>query len=134
MLEVDWRLYLASDQPGYFEICALDPELAAHLSASTMAVFIDRPYANKILKKHNFLVEQLSSMKMTIERGVAIADKDRHVTFFYKNSAKQYFKASIKVTRNLDEIFLCTFHKIRAEEFQRKMRQLANKPLLREGK
>ena len=134
MLEQDWRTYLASDEPGYFQICLLDPELAAHLGANTLAVLIDRTYVEKIFKKHNIVMEHLPFIQMAILQGVAIQDDDRHITFFYRNPEKQHFKASIKVTASQEEILLCTFHKIRIQEFERKLRQLKNKPLLRKHK
>ena len=134
MLEQDWRTYLASDEPGYFQICLLDPELAAHLGANTLAVLIDRTYVEKIFKKHNIVMEHLPFIQMAILQGAAIQDDDRHITFFYRNPEKQHFKASIKVTASQEEILLCTFHKIRIQEFERKLRQLKNKPLLRKHK
>ena len=70
-------------------------------------------------------------IQMAIQQGVAIQDEDRHITFFYRNAENQHFKASIKVTASQEEILLCTFHKIRIQEFERKMRQLKDKPLLR---
>jgi hypothetical protein len=131
MLEQDWRTYLASEEPGYFQICLLDPELSAHLRANTLAVLIDRTYVEKIFQKHNIAVEDLPFIQMAIQQGVAIQDDDRHITFFYRNPEKQHFKASIKVTASQEEILLCTFHKIRIQEFERKIRQLKDKPLLR---
>ena len=131
MLERDWRTYLASEEPGYFQICLLEPELAAHLHARTFAVLIDRTYVDKLFQKHNIALEHLPLIQMAIQQGVAIQDEDRHITFFYRNAENQHFKASIKVTASQEEILLCTFHKIRIQEFERKMRQLKDKPLLR---
>ena len=131
MLEQDWRTYLASEEPGYFQICLLEPELAAHLHARTFAVLIDRTYVDKLFQKHNIALEHLPLIQMAIQQGVAIQDEDRHITFFYRNAENQHFKASIKVTASQEEILLCTFHKIRIQEFERKMRQLKDKPLLR---
>ena len=131
MLEQDWRTYLDSEEPGYFQICLLDPELSAHLRANTLAVLIDRTYVEKIFQKHNIAVEDLPFIQMAIQQGVAIQDDDRHITFFYRNPEKQHCKASIKVTASQEEILLCTFHKIRIQEFERKIRQLKDKPLLR---
>jgi hypothetical protein len=130
-LEQEWRTYLARKEPGYFQICLLDPELAAHLGARTLAVFIDRAYVDKLFQKHHISIEHLPLIRLAIQRGVAIQDEDRHITFFYRNSEKQHFKASIKVTASHEEILLCTFHKIRLQEFERKLRQLKGKPLLR---
>ena len=131
MLERDWRTYLASEEPGYFQICLLEPELAAHLHARTFAVLIDRTYVDKLFQKHNIALEHLPLIQMAIQQGVAIQDEDRHITFFYRNAENQHFKASIKVTASQEDILLCTFHKIRIQEFERKMRQLKDKPLLR---
>ena len=131
MLEQDWRTYLASEEPGYFQICLLEPELAAHLHARTFAVLIDRTYVDKLFQKHNIALEHLPLIQMAIQQGVAIQDEDRHITFFYRNAENQHFKASIKVTASQEEILLCTFHKIRIQDFERKMRQLKDKPLLR---
>ena len=131
MLEQDWLTYLASEEPGYFQICLLDPELAAHLRARTLAVHIDRAYIDKLFQKHNIAREDLPLIQMAIQQGVAIQDDDRHITFFYRNLGNQHFKASIKVTASQEEVLLCIFHKIRSQEFERKMRQLKHKPLLR---
>ena len=79
-------------------------------------------------------MEHLPFIQMAILQGAAIQDDDRHITFFYCNPEKQHFKASIKVTASQEEILLCTFHKIRIQEFERKLRQLKNKPLLRKHK
>ena len=131
MFEQDWRTYLANEEPGYFQICLLEPELAAHLHARTFAVLIDRTYVDKLFQKHNIALEHLPLIQKAIQQGVAIQDEDRHITFFYRNAENQHFKASIKVTASQEEILLCTFHKIRIQEFERKMRQLKDKPLLR---
>ena len=131
MVEQDWRTYLASEEPVYFQICLLEPELAAHLHARTFAVLIDRTYVDKLFQKHNIALEHLPLIQKAIQQGVAIQDEDRHITFFYRNAENQHFKASIKVTASQEEILLCTFHKIRIQEFERKMRQLKDKPLLR---
>lgn len=131
MLKEQWLADRTNDQPRYFEVCTLAPELVAHLGATTATVFISRAYLDKILKKHNISLGDLPIIKMAIDRGIAISDKDKHLTFFYESASKQHFKATIKATGNLDEIFLCTFHKIRLEEVERKLRQLADKRLFR---
>ena len=66
MLQKEWRTFLASEGPGYFEICVLEPELATHLRATTATVFIDRIYVKKVLSKHNVSVADLLSIQQTI--------------------------------------------------------------------
>jgi len=102
MLEQDWLTYLASEEPGYFQICLLDPELAAHLRARTLAVHVDRAYIDKLFQKHNIAREDLPLIQMTIQQGVAIQDDDRHITFFLpqpRESAFQGFNQGDSLSR-----------------------------------
>jgi len=134
MLDNELQTLLSRDEPGFVSLCLLDSELVAHLQAETATVHIYRSCIDKVLEKHRISHEEISIIKTSIERGLAICDKEMHITFFYKHSSHQYFKTSIKVTTSLDEVVVCTFHKIRIEEFKRKMRRLKDKPLLRPHK
>ena len=131
MLDNEWRALVSRDEPSFIRVCLLDSELVAHLQAKTETVRIYRSCIDKITGKHRISYEEISIIKTSIERGIAICDKKMHITFFYKHSSRQYFKTSIKVTTSLDEVVVCTFHKVRTEEFERKMRRLKDKPLLR---
>jgi hypothetical protein len=134
MLDNEWRTLVSRDEPGFIRVCLLDSELVAHLQAKTETVRIYRSAIDKILGKHRFSHEDLSIIKPSIERGIAICDREMHITFFYKHSSCQYFQTSIKITKKLDEVIVCTCHKIRFKDFERKMRQLKDKPLLRPHK
>lgn len=121
----DWKKFLQVGQDREIEIAQLSQGLADHLEASSRNVILHHSYALKAFEKHNTPADQFPMIFETVDRGIPIADRPLHITFFYydKTEWDSWFQVSVKRAEENRRIYLCTFYKQKDIEVQRKLRK-----------
>ena len=125
MLSRNWLAFLQAHEPRCIGVCLVDDTIREHLKAQTSLVQIDRGYVLKILTKHMISTDELWRIGATINKGIAIEDKNNRVTFIHEapSDSGQYFQATIKIAASRNEIYVCTFHRLRPAEKRRRLRE-----------
>jgi hypothetical protein len=94
MLSRNWLAFLQAHEPRCIGVCLVDDTIREHLKAQTSLVQIDRGYVLKILTKHRISTDELWRIG-----------------------------ATIKIAASRNEIYVCTFHRLRPAEKRRRLRE-----------
>ena len=86
---------------------------------------MDHYYALKSAHKHRLTPDHFHLLSATLQHGRVVADKPRHLTFFYLDyiSYQQWFQATIKCNKAENELWVVTFHPASHKEVRRKMKK-----------
>lgn len=122
MLERDWRLFLLKGAGKEPAIAQVAQDIADHLGAASRSVHLHHEYALKATVKHGVRPADLSLIWDTIDRGVAIADRPLHVTF-YMREGSGYWQVTIKRAFETRRLYVATFYRLRASDAERKLRR-----------
>lgn len=127
----DWRKFLEIGA-GKEIACAqlLPDEVLAHLEPLSDKLFIGHDAAMKSVTKHRLDVEHFSLIFDTVERGMTLADRDRHVTFLHETELG-WFQVTVKCALASRRLYVATFYQTRERDVRSKRRRY---PLLRDEK
>ena len=120
----DWKKFFEVGRDRQIQPAQVPIQIAEYLEASSRNVILHHDYVLKAVKKHNVPFEQFPMIFETIDRGVAIKDKPKHVTFFHYDETEwnRWFQVTIKVAGEDRKIYLCTFYKTKEKEVRRRQK------------
>ena len=133
MSESDWLLFLAQASDRDLQtVGQLSRTLTEFIGAETSVVQIERSYVVKLIEKHAISTSMLPLMKLAIEAGYAYSDREHHLTFLLllREDPGGSVKLLLKVTRNKQQILVCTVFKLRTSEFRRLLKRASQIGLL----
>ncbi len=116
----DWALFLQHGQ-GKEIACAqlMSPEIVDHLGAASDTLYIGHECAMKAVGKHGLSPEHFALIFDTVEFGMALDDRPRHVTFLHQ-TALGWFQVTIKRAEVSRRLYVATFYKTNLKEVTRK--------------
>jgi hypothetical protein len=119
----DWKKFLEVGQDREIAIAQVSQYYAEYLGASSRNLILHHTYALKAFEKHNTPPEQFPMIFETVDRGVAIADRERHLTFFHLDKTEwgSWFQVTIKCAEESKRLYVCTFYKQKEKEVVRKL-------------
>jgi hypothetical protein len=117
--------FLEEGRDREIEIAQISQALANHLGASTRKLILHHAYALKAFEKHRTPPEQFPMIFETVDRGVPIADRPRHITFLHCDEFEwnSWFQVTIKMAGDNRRLYLCTFYKQKGAEVRRKLKK-----------
>lgn len=121
----DWERFYRVGHGSAITIAQLSQEMADHLGASSRAVTVHHDVLRKAVEKHSLTPAHFPMIFETVDLGRALADRDKHVTFFYFEEYVfgRWFQVTVKCGGEARRLFVATFHKQKAEEVARKTRK-----------
>lgn len=127
----DWQQFLKIGA-GREIACAqlLSDEVLTHLEPASDKLFIGHDAALKAVTKHHLAAEHFPLIFDTVERGMALADKDRHVTFLHETELG-WFQVTVKCALASRRLYVATFYRTRERDVRSKRRRFL---LLRDEK
>lgn len=127
----DWRMFLEIGA-GREIACAqlLSDEVLLHLEPASDMLFIGHDAAIKAVTKHRLEPDHFPIIFDTVERGMALADRERHVTFLHE-SEFGWFQVTIKCALASRRLYVATFYQTRERDVRSKRRRFR---LLRDEK
>ena len=127
----DWQKFLEIGA-GKDIACAqlLSDEVLEHLDPLSDKLFIGHDTALKAVSKHRLGPEHFPLIFDTVERGMALADRDRHVTFLHETDLG-WFQVTVKCALASRRLYVATFYQTRERDVQSKRRRFR---LLRDEK
>lgn len=94
-------------------IAQVAPHCVAYLGAISDKLYLDPLYARKAAEKHGLSPAHFNVIWAAVENGIAIADRERHVSFYlFDEAARRWFQVSIKCASDTKKLYLATFHRI----------------------
>jgi hypothetical protein len=123
MYERDWREFLLKGHGREPAIAQVSPQIVAHLGAASHFVHLHHAYALKATIKHAMHPRELALIWDTIERGVAIADRPGHVTFYMRHAGGQWLQVTVKCAADTRRMYVSTFYKLRGKDAERKLKR-----------
>jgi hypothetical protein len=121
MQPVDWFVFVASGVPKHVSVTRIGSDLCQSIGCSSDLVKMDHHYALKSTHKHRFQPDHFQVLTETIARGRVIADRQKHLTFFYLDRVMfgHWFQATIKRNERATELWVATFHQASEKEVLR---------------
>jgi hypothetical protein len=123
MTEEEWFSFITTGKPPIISVTRLASELCQTIKATTNLVQIRHDYALKTLSHHNVLPHHFRHLTWGIERGRAISDRQKHLTFFWLDSYAGWFHITIKTNERRDELWVSTFHKTTESKTRGKLKK-----------
>ena len=120
----DWRLFLEQGSGKEIAVATAPAEVVSHLQAPSAKVWIHHDYVLKALREHDLPLEAFCHLFDVVDRGVSVADKERHVTFFYE-SPLGWLHLTIKKALASERLYVCTLYKSNAREVARRVRKFS---------
>lgn len=120
----DWRYFLERGQGKEIEIAQLSDQMTAHLGASSKNVILAHEYAVKAAIRHRMPAEQFPMIFETVDHGIALADRELHITFLYHDKVEwdRWFQVVVKRSFETKRIYISTFYKTKPTEVARKLK------------
>jgi hypothetical protein len=125
MEPIDWFLFVESGQPQHVSIARIHADLCALVRCSSNLVRMDHHYALKCARKHRLTADHFHLLPEMLRHGRIVADKPRHLTFFYFDyiTYRQWFQATIKTNEAENELWVVTFHAASDKDVRRKIKK-----------
>ncbi len=123
MREKDWQGFLNRGAGREIAVAQLAPALVSHLGAADDKVYLHHDYAAKAVNKHGLSAMHFPLIFDTIDFGIAVADRDRHLSFFYfdKETNLGWFQVTVKLALT-GKLYVATFYKQRQAEVARRLK------------
>ena len=85
---------------------------------------LDRDYATKLIKKHRIDRWQFEEIQNTIDKGICILEPPNKVLFLYvKDKIRPViYTLIVKTDYTRNALWLVTFHRIKKEQFTKRLR------------
>jgi hypothetical protein len=111
-MPIDWLQFVARGEPQVAVVAKLPPDLCWHIGASNSLVRMRHDYALKLHHKHKFTIDEFPLLPIAIDLGRVISDQTRRLTFYYfeRVISNRWYQATIKTTRDGNEMWVMTFH------------------------
>lgn len=123
MLERDWLDFLKRGHKP-IKIAQVPAFCVKHLGAISDKLHLDPMYARKAAGKHGLSPAYFNLIFDGVERGVAIADRANHVSFYYLDPlSNKWFHIAIKCSGDTNELFLATFHRTTDGKFKNRLKK-----------
>ncbi len=105
--------FLESDASGLVVVAKVPADIQAHLGAKTTRIFLSSDTRDSH-KKHNWTSEDFALLQDLLDHGEVRTDRDNHVVVAHINGVWRY--AAVKVTGDQKEVYLSSFHRMRAKQ------------------
>lgn len=105
--------FLESDASGLVVVATLPADIQAHLGARTTRVFLSSDTRDSH-KKHKWTSEDFALLQDLLDHGEVRTDRDNHVVVAHIDGIWRC--AVIKVTGDRKEVYLSSFHRMRAKQ------------------
>jgi hypothetical protein len=103
-------------------IAQVSAEIARYLGATSDKVYLHHDYLVKAIERHGLRITDFMFLFDVVDFGVALADRERHVTFMYL-TPRGWFQISIKRALVSGRLYICTFYKTNLIEYRRKTKK-----------
>ncbi|MEO9683646.1 MAG: hypothetical protein ABJF86_16990 [Tateyamaria sp.] len=128
--DLDWHRIANGDVYGPIEVGEIEYWLAVHIGAAVCKVQMNRPYIQKLRYKHNLDPKELAMMAgmMAVSHGPPISENNSRWTFLrYDEDMRRYYKLGLKMTDGGKELWICRFHRLSKNEYNRLLRKSLKK-------
>lgn len=111
-----WISFVHSGVPPVTAIATLEDSLRRAISTSAAIIRIRHDYALKICHKHKLSIDEFMMLPRSINLGRAVLDDNnperiKHLSFFYRETGRDWYHAAVKTTLQGSELWIRTFHR-----------------------
>jgi hypothetical protein len=127
MTPKDWLRFIETAHGREIAIAQVSEAIRIHLEASSEEassekVFIHHDYVLKAVEKHSIPPTDFDHLFDTIEFGIVLQDRDRHLVFLYQ-SRQGWFHVALKRAESSRRIYVSTFHRTTEAKVIAKLRR-----------
>ncbi|WP_394888471.1 hypothetical protein ACG873_24950 [Mesorhizobium sp. AaZ16] len=122
---LEWHRFANGDFLEPIRVCRLAPEFVNLLGAKEDRILIHPGVAPKLVFKHKLTAFQMPMIPIAADLGAVVQDRNGALSFFYddQNVFGKIFHLAVKTTSERHEIWISTFHKIRNDEYVRRLKK-----------
>ncbi len=126
----EWLEFIATGSPPMVHAATLSADLCRIIGSTSPEVYIRHDYALKLTNKHGVGIDEFPILSIAIDLGRVISDQPRRLSFYFFQRAvfSRWFQVTIKSNREGTELWVLTFHRVKAPEVARIYRRC---PILR---
>lgn len=125
--DFDWFKFCNGGIEQALCVCRIAPDLASQIGAATNQVRLDPGYAQKLVHKHKITPAECPMIGIAVQFGTMLKESERGLTFFYSDAHVfgRIYHVGLKTRHESHELWIVTFHRIRIQEMNRRLRRTA---------
>lgn len=128
--EFEWYEVCGGNCHALIKVAEVSSSLSTCFDCTTNQVRMTRPYLQKLVFKHRLTAQDMHRISVALSTGlfeVLRASSGRGTLLIHDNYVGVSFKIGLKSSRNGNEIWLSTAHRISKKEIRRLRRREAEK-------